>query len=354
MRVLVLRSCLRLALAVCLCGAGLGGWSSRAAAAGLAEVVARVDPAVVLVLVVEKRFTESESASGGVSYNRGLGSGVIISRKGLVLTAAHVVSMAEAVGVKLWDGKRVPAKVVGSAPLADVALLQLDPVPDGLQAVRLGDSSRLRVGDQVFVLGAPYGAEHTLTVGYVSARRKVPAPEGGGKPVVLIQTDAAINQGNSGGPMFNLQGEVVGVVSHILSRSGGFEGLGFAVASNTARRLLLEQQTIWLGMEFVLLDQKLSRLLNLPTDHGLLVQRVAGNSLAHRLGLKGGTVPVKLGRRSLLLGGDVVLEIMGRPVGRELADVVRLRRLLVELPAGAKVSFKVFRQGKTVTLRGTK
>src|SRR5262249_16951327 len=157
----------------------------------------------------------------------GLASGVLISGDGKVLTAAHVVQAVDQVFVEFIDGQLVTACVISSAPAADVALLQLDSVPPGVAPAQLGDSDKVEVGDEVFVVGAPYGLSYTLSVGHIGGRA---APKGSLASLSageFLQTDAPINSGNSGSPMFNRQGEVVGIVSNIMSRSGGFEGIGF-------------------------------------------------------------------------------------------------------------------------------
>ena len=154
---------------------------------------------------------------------------MLISKDGKVLTAAHVVQTADTVSVEFPNGEIVKAKVVSSEPPADIALLQLERVPASAVVAKLGDSDQVGVADQIFVVGAPYGISHTLTVGHISARRTPGGEQSELGLAEFFQTDAAVNQGNFGGPMFNMNGEVIGIVSHILSQSGGFEGLGFAV-----------------------------------------------------------------------------------------------------------------------------
>jgi S1-C subfamily serine protease len=172
----------------------------------------------------------------GLVSSRGLGSGIIVSADGSVLTAAHVVQAADRVGVELGDGRRFLARIVASSPRGDVALLKMENPPPDLVPAPLGNSDSLMTGDEVVVIGAPYGLGSSLSVGHVGGRLK-PRQSVGGVPLEFIQTDAHISRGNSGGPMFNLRGEVVGIVSWMLSESGGYEGLGFAVSVNVAKRL---------------------------------------------------------------------------------------------------------------------
>lgn len=207
----------------------------------LRELFSKSNPSVVVIKTLEKKIP-SVSQAGLVSLP-GLGSGVLISGDGKVLTAAHVVQAADYVSVEFTDGKRVSAHVIASYPPADVALLQLEATPAEAVPARLGDSDKMQVGDDIFVIGAPFGLSHSLTVGHVSGRHLSEESVGGLSKVELFQTDAAINQGNSGGPMFNMDGEVVGIVSRIVSRSGGFEGVGFAVTSNVAQKLLFDNKS---------------------------------------------------------------------------------------------------------------
>ena len=203
-------------------------WSGTVHASARGKVFKRVSGSVVVILTEEKVLPPDTYEGKKVSA-QGLGSGVLVSKDGKVLTAAHVVQTADTVSVEFPNGEIVKAKVVSSEPPADVALLQLERVPASAVVAKLGDSDQVGVADQIFVVGAPYGISHTLTVGHISARR---TPRGEQSELGLaefFQTDAAVNQGNFGGPMFNMNGEVIGIVSHILSQSGGFEGLGFAV-----------------------------------------------------------------------------------------------------------------------------
>src|SRR5262249_46258415 len=201
-----------------------------------------------VVIATHQKDLAPEGKRGFVDL-QGLGSGVVISDTGQVLTAAHVVQAADKILVSLSEEVVVPARVVSSFPPSDVALLQLEKIPPGLVAAKLGDSNRVEVGDPVFVIGHPFGLDYTLTTGVLSARRKPKKASGSIALREVFQTDAAVNQGNSGGPMFNMQGEVIGIVSALVSKTGGFEGLGFATPSNVARQLLLDQRGVWSGVD---------------------------------------------------------------------------------------------------------
>ena len=198
-----------------------------------ASLYESVLPTVVTILTSRHVLSQE-----GRQQQRALGSGVVIFPDCHVLTAAHVVAGADEIMVKTWDGKTRPAELLFSESSADLALLRfLTPEP-ALEHARLGDSDRLAVGQRTYVVGSPYGLENSLSVGHVSGFRDFGRLHDGTILLEFIQTDAAINSGNSGGPVFNSKGEVIGISSRILTVSGGFQGLGFVLAINTAKQLL--------------------------------------------------------------------------------------------------------------------
>jgi serine protease Do len=313
----------------------------------LSQIFRRVNPSVVVVSTSEREV----SAEGQLARFGEVGSGVLISSDGKVMTAAHVVHLADRIVVEFLGGERVDARIVASDADADVSLLQLEHVPARALVATLGDSDRTQIGEQVFIIGAPYGIGHTLSAGHISGRHAPDTVYHGLAKAEFLQTDAAINQGNSGGPMFNVQGEVIGIVSHIISKSGGFEGLGFVVTANMARRMLLEAPSFWTGMSAVLLTGTLSRVLNLPQPSGLLVQRVADGSAAAVIGIRGGTTKATVAGTDLILGGDIILESLGITMVDE-ASRQRIRDALAQLKSGDPIQVKVFREGSVVELKG--
>src|SRR5215471_3432722 len=200
----------------------------------LREVFRAVQRSVVIIRTAQIGLAPYPQ-EGLVSSN-GLGSGVLISND-RVLTAAHLVESADRTVVEFSQGEVISASVIGCALSADVALLQLDHSPANYSAAKLSDSDQVAVGDEIFVVGAPYGISNTLSAGHVSGRRALNNRNSSGN-IEFLQTDAAINSGNSGSPVFNLKGEVIGIVSNIMSKSGGSEGLAFAATSNSARHFL--------------------------------------------------------------------------------------------------------------------
>ena len=320
--------------------------TGSARAQSYSEVFKRVRDAVVVIRTAERDL--APAPGGRMVTVPGLGSGVLISADGQVLTAAHVVQTAEKIQVLTTGGEILGARVASSSPSADVALLQLERPPKKGAVAELGDSDSAEVGDPIFIVGAPLGISYTLTAGHISARRKMQGVYGNFSEAEFFQTDAAINPGNSGGPMFDIQGRVVGVVTHILSQSGGSEGLGFVVTSNMARDLLLQQKSLWTGFEGYMLSGELAKVFNLPQAAGILVQRVAEHSPATEIGLQPGTMRAEIEGESLIAGGDIILEVQGIRVS-EPGAADRIRQSISK-PAGQTVTVKVLRAGRTVEL----
>ena len=256
---------------------------------------------------------------------RGQGSGFIVSADGLILTNAHVVREAKEVTVKLSDRREYSAKVLGADPATDVAVLRID--AKDLPTVRLGDPKQLQVGDPVLAIGSPFGFEQTATQGIVSAKgRSLP----GDAVVPFIQTDAAVNPGNSGGPLFDGSGAVVGINAQIYSRSGGYQGVAFAIPINVALKVKDQivatgkAQHARLGVTVQELNQTLAESFGLQRPDGALVANVAPNSAAASAGLK---------------SGDVITQVNGQPIGRsgELSSVIGMST------PGERVKLKVWR-----------
>lgn len=236
----------------------------------LADLYGKVNAVVVLIRTAEVSLTNDGTKQSFITA-QGLGSGVMISADGQILTAAHVVQSAEFILVEFADGEQVGAKVISSFPIADVALLKLESAPKNSLFAKMADSDKVRIGEQVFVIGAPYGLDHSLSAGHISGRHIKKMVFNGFTFMEFFQTDASINQGNSGGPMFNMSGEVIGIVSYILSQSGGFQGLRFVATSNIATKLLLEEKFIWDGMDAIFINGLLASIFNVPQSGGLLV-----------------------------------------------------------------------------------
>jgi S1-C subfamily serine protease len=287
---------------------------------------------------------------------RGLGSGFVIDKDGHIVTNYHVVQGASEIEVAFSNQDTVKAKVVGTDPSTDLALLKVNVDAKALTPLSLADSDKVEVGDPVVAIGNPFGLERTVTAGIVSAlQREVRAPNNYTIDHV-IQTDAPINSGNSGGPLIDAQGRVIGVNSQIETASGGGGnvGIGFAVPSNTVKSVvaqLVEDGHVdraFLGVTLQDVSSDVAGVLKLPADKGVLVGAVKPGSPAAKAGIKGGTTQVVVAGESYQLGGDMIVAIDGKPV----ASVDALRSAIAAHKPGAKVELRVVHaNGSKSTLR---
>lgn len=261
-----------------------------------------------------------------------LGSGFVIDKAGYIVTNNHVIENADEIKVKLANGKEFDAKVVGRDPKTDLALIKIDGTKD-LASLPMGDSDGLKVGTWVVAVGSPFGLEQTVTAGIVSAKGRV---IGAGPYDDFIQTDASINPGNSGGPLLNLKGEVVGINTAIMSRSGGNNGVGFAIPINMAKGILEqlkekgEVTRAWLGVGIQDITPDLATYYNLKDQKGALVTQVYEGDPADKAGIK---------------ANDIIIEADGKKVSsRELS------RTIANSPVGESIPIKILRDGKEMTL----
>jgi 2-alkenal reductase len=287
------------------------------------------------------------------------GSGFVVDAKGTILTNAHVVTnVAEAAGgsvraaeklyVEFKDRDRAPAKIIGWDLFSDVAVVRVDPRAHVLTPVPLGDSSAVVVGTPVAAIGSPFDEQSSLSVGVVSATdRKIDSLTSGYSIADAIQTDAPINRGNSGGPLFDARGRVIGINAQIRSTSGTAEGVGFAIPIDTARRAL--EQLVrtgrvsyaYIGVTTQDVTPGLARKFGFVVRHGALVARVEPDTPAARAGLRGGTRVAGFNGLQVSLGGDVIVKIGNKPITG--AQDVSLA--VAELAAGQRVAFTVLRGG---------
>jgi Do/DeqQ family serine protease len=266
-----------------------------------------------------------------------LGSGVIVSREGHILTNNHVIADMEKIEVQLTDGRVLPAQLIGSDEMTDIAVLKID--AQNIEPLPFGDSDQVRVGQLVFAIGNPFGLQETVTQGIVSAKGRRAVADSG---VEFLQTDAAVNQGNSGGPLLNIRGEIVGINSAIYSNSdaGAWLGISFAIPSNTARRtlesLLKNGRVVrgYLGVQMTNLNAETARALGAPDTAGAAIVEIVPGSPAEKAGLQ---------------PGDLIRTFNGQPI----ADILALRSHVAEMELGEKVQLGLLRGGKALTVETT-
>lgn len=315
----------------------------------VAALYENVSSSVVGIFTVSREVVvDAETNFIDEIVSEGTGSGVIINDEGNVVTAAHLVQTADYLGVQFVDGSKTLATVVASDPFKDLALLKLRSMPENTEPVSLGNSDNVRIGDRVIVIGAPYGFSQSLSGGYISGRHMLDSMSMEAGKVEYFQTDAAINSGTSGAPLFNLDGKVIGIATMILSQSGGSEGLGFAVTSNTAAQVLFEKPSFWSGLSGVMVTDEIAALLNVPQQAGYLVQNVAEHSPAERLQILAGSVPITIGEVEFLAGGDILLNIDG--IEFSPATMQKIQEHIATLQKGQSVTVQVLRAGMVVDL----
>jgi S1-C subfamily serine protease len=282
----------------------------------------------------------------------GAGSGFVIDTRGYILTNFHVVGGAQSIEVVLGDQSRFPAKYIGADQRNDVALLKIDPKGKHLVALPLGDSSSLQVGQKVLAIGNPFGFQSTLTTGVVSAVGRTVQTSQTTFIDEAIQTDAAINRGNSGGPLINSHGEVIGINSAIYTPSGTTAGIGFAIPINSAKAIANDLITdgrvhrAFLGVETLPVNDYLAEALDLPVQEGLLVEMATKSGPAANAGIHGGDRIAQAGMRRIYIGGDVIVAIDGQKiVGQFDVNVILNRKR-----PGDTVTVTVFRGGKKMDI----
>ena len=329
--------------------AGLAALTSTAQAQSpsLDDLFTRVSPTVVVV-----RSKGRDVSAGGITRFTETGSGVLVSSDGRVMTAAHVVNGMDEITVEGIGGEVVRATIVSANSAADVSVLQLERVTKAMRVARTGDSDTMRVGQQVMVVGAPYGLAYSMSVGWISARwppntifPDMPLAE-------FLQTTATINTGNSGGPVFNMAGEVIGIVSQNISKSGGSEGLGFIVSIKSAQNLLVPRKVFWGALQGVLLTGRLATVFNVPAPAGFLVKTVAQGSTAWNMGLQGSDGTLTIGGKQIPVGGDIILSVEDISVESE-EHIEKIRNMLAGLATGAPFKMSVLRAGRIIELTST-
>ena len=330
----------------------------------LEAIYAQVSPSVVSIQVVESASASSSSPlspfGGGSQPSQALGSGFVYDAQGHIITNNHVVSGASSIEVTFSDGTTVPAKVVGTDPYSDLAVIQVSAPANLLQPVTVANSKQVKVGELVVAIGNPFGLQNTMTSGIVSALgRSLPATDGNTTGPTytipdIIQTDAPINPGNSGGVLLNDQGQVVGVTAAIESSSNSSSGIGFVIPSDIVQRVVPDliktgaHAHPYLGISGTSLDPDLAAAMGLnASQQGALVAEVTAGGPADKAGLKGSTKQVTISGQPATVGGDVITAIDGQPV-KSIDDVIAYLENSTQV--GQKVTLTILRGGKEQSL----
>lgn len=309
------------------------GFSGEAGAQfpSFADLAEKLTPSVVNISSFSQ--SETENSEGNTPLSESLGSGFIIDGNGYIITNNHVVDKAESISVTLSDNTKTEARVIGKDPKTDLALIKIE-TKRPLNAVKFGDSDKIRVGDWVLAIGNPFGLGSSVTAGIVSAKsRDIES----GPYDSFIQTDASINQGNSGGPMFNLQGEVIGISSAIFSTTGASQGVGFAIPANLAGWVISqlkehgEVKRGWIGIKIQPNTPEIADSLGISAIQGVVVSGVTEQGPAQKAGLQ---------------AGDIVLSFNRQPID----NTKNLSRLIAETKIGTPAPIEIWRSGQKQTL----
>lgn len=309
------------------------GFSGEAGAQfpSFADLAEKLTPSVVNISSFSQ--SETENGEGNTPLSESLGSGFIIDENGYIITNNHVVDKAESISITLSDNTKTEARVIGKDPKTDLALIKIE-TKRPLNAVKFGDSDKIRVGDWVLAIGNPFGLGSSVTAGIVSAKsRDIES----GPYDSFIQTDASINQGNSGGPMFNLQGEVIGISSAIFSTTGASQGVGFAIPANLAGWVISqlkehgEVKRGWIGIKIQPNTPEIADSLGISANQGVVVSGVTEQGPAQKAGLQ---------------AGDIVLSFNRQPID----NTKNLSRLIAETKIGTPAPIEIWRSGQKQTL----
>jgi S1-C subfamily serine protease len=263
---------------------------------------------------------------------QGAGSGAIIDSRGYVLTNHHVIEDARKLEVTLANGKKYTAKLVGSDPDTDLAVVKIEAKREDLAVIPMGTSNNLKVGQKVLAIGNPFGLGQTLTTGVISSMGRMLRSTNGLPVEDVIQTDASINPGNSGGPLIDSSGKMIGINTAIFSPTGSNVGIGFAIPVDTARRVLddlIEKGYYgypWLGASLMTLTPDLAEALKIPADSGAMVMEVVAQGPADKAGLRGGRERAQIGNKIVIVGGDTIVKIDGEPVPDADSAIRKVRK----------------------------
>ncbi len=302
----------------------------------------------VVSITVTKTSDHGDSTS--------VGSGFVFDKEGHIITNNHVVDNTKKISVTFIDGTSYRAEIIGNDPDADIAVIKVDVIPDKLYPLPIGNSSTLKVGEQIAAIGNPFGLSGSMTSGIVSQLGRL-LPTGVGYSIPdVIQTDTAINPGNSGGPLLNMQGQVVGINTAIYSNDGSFSGVGFSIPSNIVLKIvptLIQEggyQHPWIGISSANITPDLAEVLNLEDAKGVLIMTVVKDSPAAKAGLRGSSQTAVTDDVEYTIGGDILLSVDGKEI-RKIDDI--LTHLQREKIVGDTLNLQILRDGKLINIKLT-
>lgn len=307
----------------------------------LADLFAKSDDGVVQIIVRKSNDSSTE---------RDIGSGIVYDTSGHIITNNHVVENAQKISVVFHGGKSYIASVVGTDPYADLAVVKVNADTSVLNPLPLGNSADLRIGDEVAAIGNPFGLSGSMTQGIISQLGRLLNPPNSSFSIPnVIQTDTPINPGNSGGPLLNMQGQVIGITTAIQSGTGEFSGVGFAIPSNTIKKIIPvlidtgHYRHPWLGISGISIDPDLASTLQLPVSSGFLIETVIHNSPADIAGLRGYSQNKTIDGTKYEIGGDIITGVDGNSIS-QIEDI--LNYLQEKKTVGDKITLQIIRDGK--------
>jgi S1-C subfamily serine protease len=320
-------------------------FNGRNSQLSLADLFAKSDDGVVKIIVRKSNDSSTE---------RDIGSGIVYDTSGHIITNNHVVERAQKINVLFHDGKSYTANIVGIDPYADLAVVKVSADSSVLDPLPLGNSADLRIGDEVAAIGNPFGLSGSMTQGIISQLgRLLNPPDSSFSIPNVIQTDTPINPGNSGGPLLNMQGEVIGITTAIQSGTGEFSGVGFAIPSNTMKKIIPvlihtgHYKHPWLGISGISIDPDLASILKLPVSSGFMIEGVVPKSPADIAGLRGYKENKTIDGTKYEIGGDIVTGVDGKPI-KQIEDI--LNYLQDNKTVGDKITLEIIRDGKKMDL----
>ncbi|WP_350289011.1 S1C family serine protease [uncultured Croceitalea sp.] len=309
-----------------------------------------VSPSVVTIS--DKDFSVDELSFHGNDFkNKYLGAGFLVSPN-KIITTSHIINSVDELFVLFTDGEVIRGSVNVRLESSDIAIIELEKEKENPVLARLGDSTSAEVGDEIFLIGAPHGLRSTLSVGHLTGKRRNTNYKNPFFLTKYIQTNAMVNSGNSGGPLFDNNGFVIGVVSHLTTSSGDFQGISFAIDIEIVKKMLLNKEKIWSNAQLYLVKRGDLIGEHMPQDYGLLVIDINSPSVYDKIGLKDGSIDKVIAGIDVTLGGDIILAFNDVAVEYTEKAFNKINSILNSYEEGVDLKLKIIRDGKIMYLKG--